>query len=182
MCSSDLQYPRNLEDTPADSVLLLIDKDGDGTADVSKPFAVGFNSIQGLAWKGDDLYVANAPELTVVRDLDGDDEADEYVMVYTDLGNREHALHGLNWGPDGKLYMSKGNSKGHNQPEKYGYLAPRPFRELWDVVHPPGAPDSYPPKTFTKETYKKTYHHWDDDWGREGGVLQIGRASCRERG
>jgi len=166
------QYPRNLEDTPADSVLLLIDKDGDGTADVSKRFAVGFNSIQGLAWKGNDLYVANAPELTVVRDLDGDDEADEYVMVYTDLGNREHALHGLNWGPDGKLYMSKGNSKGHNQPEKYGYLAPRPFRELWDVVHPPGAPDFYPPKTFTKETYKKTYHHWDDDWGREGGVLR----------
>ena len=23
-----------------------------------------------------------------------------------------------------------------------------------------------------KHTYKKTYHHWDDDWGREGGVLR----------
>ena len=166
------QYPRNREDTPTDSVLLLMDTDGDGIADESKRFAEGFNSIQGLAWKGNDLYVANAPELTIVRDFDGDDEADEYVMVYTDLGNREHSLHGLNWGPDGKLYMSKGNSKGHNQPEKYGYVAPRPFRELWDVVHPSGAPDFYPPKTFTKETYKKTYHHWSDDWGREGGILR----------
>jgi putative membrane-bound dehydrogenase-like protein len=166
------QYPRNLEDTPTDSVVILIDSDNDGVADESKTFATGFNSVQGLAWKGRDLYVANAPELTIVRDLDGDDEADEYVVVYTDLGNREHALHGLNWGPDGKLYMSKGNSKGHNQPEKYGYVAPRPFRELWDVVHPPGAPDSYPPKTYTKDNYKKTYHHWDDDWGRQGGVLR----------
>ena len=149
-----------------------MDVNGDGKADESKTFATGFNSIQGLAWHGNDLYVANAPELTVVRDLDGDDEADEYVIVYTDLGNREHALHGLNWGPDGRLYMSKGNSKGHNQPEKYGYVAPRPFRELWDVVHPPGAPDSYPPKSYTKHSYRKTYHHWDDDWGREGGVLR----------
>lgn len=166
------QYPKNLRSTPTDSVVLLIDSDHDGVADETKTFATGFNSVQGLAWKGNDLYVANAPELTIVRDLDGDDEADEYVVVYTDLGNREHALHGLNFAPDGKLYMSKGNSKGHNQPEKYGYVAPRPFRELWDVVHPPGAPDSYPPKSYTKHDYKKTYHHWDDDWGREGGVLR----------
>jgi putative membrane-bound dehydrogenase-like protein len=166
------QYPKNEEGTPTDSVHLLIDSDGDGVADQRKEFARGFNSIQGLAWKGRDLYVANAPELTIVRDLDGDDEADEYVVIYTDLGNREHALHGLNFGPDGKLYMSKGNSKGHNQPDKYGYVAPRAFRELWDVEHPPNAPDSYPPKTYTKENYQNTYHHWDDDWGRQGGVLR----------
>ena len=166
------QYPKHEEDSPTDSVYLLIDSDGDGEADQRKEFARGFNSVQGLVWRGRDLYVANAPELTVVRDLDGDDEADEYVVIYTDLGNREHALHGLQFGPDGKLYMSKGNSKGHNQPDKYGYVAPKPFRELWDVEHPPGAPDSYPPKKYTKDTYKKTYHHWDDDWGREGGVLR----------
>jgi len=166
------QYPKNYMSTPTDSVLLMIDTNDDGVADESKTFATGFNSVQGLAWKGNDLYVANAPELTIVRDLDGDDEADEYVIVYTDLGNREHALHGLNWGPDGKLYMSKGNSKGHNQPEQYGYVAPRPFRELWDVVDPPGAPDAYPPKTFDKRSYQKTYHHWADDWGREGGILR----------
>ena len=50
-------------------------------------------------------------DLTVVRDTDGDEVADEYVRLYTDLGNLEHGLHGLNWAPD-KLYMSKGNSKG----------------------------------------------------------------------
>jgi putative membrane-bound dehydrogenase-like protein len=166
------QYPKNEEGAPTDSVHLLIDSDGDGVADQRKEFARGLNSIQGLAWKGRDLYVANAPELTLVRDRDGDDEADEYVVIFTDLGNREHALHGLNFGPDGKLYMSKGNSKGHNQPDKYGYVAPRAFRELWDVEHPPNAPDAYPPRTYTKASYRKTYHHWDDDWGRQGGVLR----------
>ena len=88
------QYPRNMPETPPDRVVLVLDTDHDGRADTTKTFATGFNSIQGLAWKGNDLYVANAPELTVVRDLDGDDEADEYVVIYTDLGNREHAYMG----------------------------------------------------------------------------------------
>ncbi|MDB4438147.1 hypothetical protein N9195_01010 [bacterium] len=120
------QYRKPKPDTPGDSVWILIDEDGDGTADRRKQFATGFNSIQGLAWQGDQLWVANAPDLTVVRDLDGDEVADEYVRLYTDLGNLEHGLHGLNWGPDGKLYMSKGNSKGLNQgPDR---IAPKPFR------------------------------------------------------
>ena len=166
------QYPHHHRTFPADSVHILVDADGDGKAEEAREFARGLNSVQGLAWKGDDLYIANAPELTVVRDLDGDDRADEYIVVYTDLGNREHALHGLVWGPDGKLYMSKGNSKGHNQPERFGIVAPRPFRELWGVEHPPGAPDIRPPHAYTRQTYRKTFHDSDDDWGREGGILR----------
>ena len=155
-----------------DSVVMLLDTNGDGVADERKVFATGFNSIQGLAWKGGDLYVANSPELTVVRDRDGDGVADEYVVVYTDLGNHEHALHGLNWGPDGRLYMSKGNSKGHNQPETQGRVAPKVFRELWDVAHPPDAPDIPEPRAYTATTYRKSFHDPADDWGREGGVLR----------
>ena len=59
----------------------MIDSDGDGVADKSKIFATGFNCIQGLAWHGKDLWVGNSPDLTVVRDLDGDDVADEYVLL-----------------------------------------------------------------------------------------------------
>ena len=123
------QYRNPKPDTPGDTVEILIDTDGDGIFDRTKTFARGLNCIQGLAWHGRDLWIANSPDLTIVRDLDGDDEADEYVLVYTDLGNIEHALHGLNFAPDGKLYMSKGNSKGLNQP---GRIAPQPFRELFD--------------------------------------------------
>jgi len=97
------QYRNPTPETPGDSVVIVLDTDGDGLADQTKEFATGFNAIQGLSWHGRDLWVANAPDLTMVKDLDGDDEADEYIKVYTDLGNLEHGLHGLSWAPDGKL-------------------------------------------------------------------------------
>lgn len=163
------QFRKPRKDTPGDSIRILIDHDDDGIADEVKTFAHGFNSIHGLAWKGNDLYVANAPDFTVVRDTDGDDVADEYIRIYTDLGNVEHSLHGLNWGPDGKLYMSKGNSKGLTQP---GRIAPKPFRDLWGVESSENVPDLPPAETFTAETYRNTYHNPADDWGREGGILR----------
>jgi len=124
------QYRTPRPDTPGDSVYILSDTDRDGVVDTRHVFATGFNSIQGLAWHGRDLWIANAPDLTVVRDLDGDDVADRYTRLFTDLGNLEHGLHGLHWGPDGRMYMSKGNSKGLT---RRGRLAPLPFRELWGV-------------------------------------------------
>lgn len=164
------QYRNPKPDTPGDSVWILLDQDSDGVADGHKEFASGFNAIQSLAWRGDSLWVANAPDLTVVRDLNGDDEADEYIRLYTDLGNLEHGLHGLNWGPDGKLYMSKGNSKGlNNAPDR---LAPKPFLELWGMEAPTGSPEFPQPITFKKDNYQKNYHKPSDDWGLCGGVLR----------
>lgn len=163
------QYRRPRPETPGDGVFLIEDRDADGLAETRIEFATGFNSIQGLAFRGDELWIANAPDLTVVRDVDGDGVADEYVRLWTDLGNLEHGLHGLNWAPDGKLYLSKGNSKGLTRPP--GRLAPRPFRELWDVDGPE-LPDAPPPRVFTRETYEKNYHDPADDWGRQGGILR----------
>lgn len=163
------QYRSPTPDTPGDSVVIVQDSDGDGQAEQTKTFATGFNAIQGLAWHGRDLWVANAPDLTIVRDLNGDDEADEYVKVYTDLGNLEHGLHGLNWAPDGKLYMSKGNSKGLNQPGRY---APKPFRDLWGLTAPADVPDMPAPIKFNKDNYRREYHDPADDWGLDGGVLR----------
>ena len=156
-------------ETPGDRVDILVDRDGDGTADAAKTFAEGFNSIQGMAWYRNDLWIANAPDLTVVRDTDGDDEADIYIRVYTGLGNLEHSLHGLNFGPDGKLYMSKGNSKGYNRLDQ---LAPLAFRELWGLASPEGAPDYTDVEVFTKDTYRRAYHTPQDDWGQQGGILR----------
>lgn len=155
--------------TQGDRVDILIDDDNDGKTDRVKTFAKGFNSIQGLAWRGNDLYVANAPDLTIVRDLDNDDIADEYIRLYTGLGNLEHSLHGLNFAPDGKLYMSKGNSRGYNTHKQ---LAPKAFRELWGLPSPEGAPDYPPVQTFTKDNYQRNYHTPADDWGRQGGILR----------
>ncbi len=163
------QYRSPTPYTPGDSIVILIDSDGDGIADSAKTFADGLNCIQGLAWHGRDLWVGNSPDLTIVRDLDGDDVADVYIKVYTDLGNLEHANHGHTWAPDGKLYFSQGNSKGLTQP---GRVAPKPFRDLWDVKAPAGTPDFPPPQVFSRADYKATYQDPSDDWGREGGVLR----------
>lgn len=163
------QYRAPAPDTPPDSVWIVTDEDGDGVAETRKEFATGFNAIQGLAWKEDWLWIANAPELTRVRDTDGDDVADEYIRVYTDLGNLEHALHGLNFGPDGKLYMSKGNSKGLTiLPDR---IAPAPFRDLWGIEVPEGTPEPEP-VAFSPESYQKNYQDPRDDWGVTGGTLR----------
>lgn len=163
------QYRNPTPETPGDSVVFVLDENGDGRAETTKVFATGFNAIQGLAWRGKDLWIANAPDLTVVRDLDGDDAADEYVKVYTDLGNLEHGLHGLTWAPDGRLYMSKGNSKGLTEP---GRVAPRVFLEMWGVKAPEGTPDVPPSQTYTASSYRRAYHDPADDWGRSGGILR----------
>lgn len=163
------QWRAPTPETPGDRIDILIDHDGDGSADDIKTFAEGFNSVQGIAWHGNDLWVANAPDLTVVRDTDGDDEADVYIKVYTGLGNLEHSLHGLNFGPDGKLYMSKGNSKGYNRLDQ---LAPKAFRDLWGLGSPEGAPDYTDVTVSTKQNYKRAYHTPSDDWGQQGGILR----------
>ncbi|MCB1231811.1 MAG: hypothetical protein KDN19_16200, partial [Verrucomicrobiae bacterium] len=163
------QYRGPAPETEGDRVDFLLDDDGDGVAERAHTFAKGFNSIQGLAWRGGDLYVANAPDLTIVRDLDGDDVADEYVRLFTGLGSLEHGLHGLNFAPDGRLYLSKGNTKGRNTLEQ---LAPKAFRELWELPSPEGAPDFPEPVVFTAETYQHNYKEPQDDWGRQGGILR----------
>jgi len=163
------QYRNPTPETPGDSVVIVTDENNDGTADKTHTFATGLNAIQSLAWRGRDLWVANAPDLTIVRDLDGDDVADEYVKVFADLGNLEHGLHGLVWAPDGKLYMSKGNSKGLNDPKQPDRIAPKPFRELFGQ---PTQLETTKPQTFTAATYKHTYHDPKDDWGVMGGVLR----------
>ena len=164
------QYRRPEPDTPGDSVFRLIDADHDGVADDRIEFAKGLNNIQGLAWVGDTLWVANAPDLTLITDDDGDGIGDTYTRLYADLGNIEHGLHGLNRGPDGWVYMSKGNSKGLNQaPDR---VAPRAFRELWGMEAIPGTPDFPEPRSFPAEEYSKDFHHPSDDWGLNGGILR----------
>ncbi|MFT5130558.1 MAG: putative membrane-bound dehydrogenase-like protein, partial [Rhodothermales bacterium] len=162
------QYRNPKPDSPTDYIKIFIDSDDDGVADEVKTFAEGFNCIEAMAWKGDELWVANSPELTVLRDTDGDDVADEYQVIYTGLNNLRHGLHGLNWGPDGWLYMSIGNTWVEKN-------APLPFRELQGIESDDTT--EYPlSKVYTRDSYPKTYHALNKR-EMEGGILR-----CRSGG
>lgn len=107
-----------------DRVRLLIDADGDGRADVSHLFADGFNepldgTAAGVIAKNGNVYLTNIPNLWLLRDEDGDHRADLRTPLHSGFGVRialrGHDMHGLVWGPDGRLYWSIGDRGYHVQ-------------------------------------------------------------------
>jgi len=119
----------------SDQVRLLEDKDGDGEADVSTVFAAGFNDpLDGLAAgvmaRGGKVYFTCIPNLWLLEDKDGDGVADERKSLARGFGVNcaylGHDLHGLAWGPDGKLYFSVGDRGFNlNTPEGKHFYGPR---------------------------------------------------------
>ncbi len=108
----------------ADQVRLVEDTDGDGKADRSTVFAPDFNgTLDGLAAgvmaTDGDVYFTCIPNLWRLRDTNGDGVADERTIIHTGFGVNAgflgHDLHGLCWGPDGKLYFSVGDRGFHLQ-------------------------------------------------------------------
>ena len=99
-----------------DEIRLIEDTDGDGYADKSTTYAEGFNSIMGLTYHGDTVYVMHSPLLTALRDTDGDGKADQRQDLLTGLGLtpeenpvRLHCANGLVMGHDGWLYLALGD-------------------------------------------------------------------------
>ena len=108
----------------ADQVRLVEDTDGDGKADRATVFAPDFNgTLDGLAAgvmaTDGDVYFTCIPNLWRLRDTNGDGVADERTIIHTGFGVNAgflgHDLHGLCWGPDGKLYFSVGDRGFHLQ-------------------------------------------------------------------
>jgi quinoprotein glucose dehydrogenase len=102
----------------SERISLLEDRSGQGKADRSTVFAEHFNSpLDGigagvLARKGD-VWFANIPNLWLLRDTNGDGKADTRRSLHYGFGVRVgfsgHDLHGLVFGPDGKIYFSIGD-------------------------------------------------------------------------
>ena len=80
-------------------------------------FAEKLNAVFGMVWHDGALYVMNMPNLTVLRDTDGDGKADQRKELFTDLGVpagqpnmfNDHIVSGLQFGIDGYLYISVGD-------------------------------------------------------------------------
>src|SRR5437763_3406084 len=102
----------------SERVSLLEDRDGDGKADHATVFAEGFNApLDGigagvLARKGN-VWYANIPNLWLLRDTNGDGVAEFRKSLHYGFGVRVgflgHDLHGIHFGPDGRIYFSIGD-------------------------------------------------------------------------
>ncbi len=93
-----------------DGVILSL-RDGQ----VTGVFAKGLRAVQGMAWHNGALYVCHMPFLSVLKDADGDGQAESRTDLFQDLGptdNRglnDHIVSGIQFGIDGRLYISVGD-------------------------------------------------------------------------
>jgi quinoprotein glucose dehydrogenase len=101
-----------------DRVRRIIDRDGDGRADQATVFADGFNDPAsgigaGVLARQKDVWFACIPGLWKLRDQGDDGRADERTLLHegygVHVGFLGHDLHGLRFGPDGRLYFSIGD-------------------------------------------------------------------------
>ena len=117
-----------------DRLRLIEDQNGDGVADKATIYSDGYNAIEDgtgagvLAHNGDVFYTC-IPKLWKLRDSDGDGKADVKETLADGFGVRVafrgHDMHGLQMGPDGRLYFSLGD-RGYHVTNKEGELLARP--------------------------------------------------------
>ena len=107
------EYRKNTE-----RIRLLRDTRGTGRADSSVVFAENFATpldgvASGVLARGKDVWFANIPNVWWLRDENLDGVADSRQSISYGHGIRVgflgHDLHGLTWGPDGRLYFSIGD-------------------------------------------------------------------------
>ena len=103
-----------------DRIVILQDTRGDGKADKATTFyqAPDFLAPLGIAVSKDPVgpgykvYVCHSPHIYVFEDKDGDGKAaGPPKILLTGFGgiDHDHGVHGIHFGPDGKLYFSVGD-------------------------------------------------------------------------
>ncbi len=117
-----------------DRLRLIEDTNGDGVADKATVFADGFNAIEdgtgaGVLIHNHDVFYTCIPKLWKLRDTSGDGKADVKEALADGFGVRVafrgHDMHGLQLGPDGRIYFSIGD-RGYHVTNKEGQLLARP--------------------------------------------------------
>jgi len=101
-----------------DKLLILEDTNGDGKADKCIRFAEGLHNPTGFEFWNGGVYVACAPELLFIKDVDGDDRADtvEHVISGLDSADTHHGSNSFTFDPGGGLYFQEGTFH-HSQVE-----------------------------------------------------------------
>ena len=101
-------------------ILRLRDKDGDGVADEVKLFVPNVDSVRGVLWDHDRLFVMHAPYISAYIDRDGDGVADEEKILIKGAGRSiafqrvDHGYQSLKMGIDGWIYLALGDEGFYN--------------------------------------------------------------------
>lgn len=95
-------YPGN---EPRDKLVILEDTDRDGRADKSTIFADDLHVPLSFELGDGGVYISDMPNLTFLKDTDGDDRCDVKKVLLSGFGTEDshHALHDFVWTPDGDL-------------------------------------------------------------------------------
>ena len=105
-------YPiRAPEGEGRDKVIILEDRDKDGTFEHRKVFAEGLNLVSGLEVGFGGVWVGAAPYLMFIPDRNGDDVPDSEPEILLDgwgYQDTHETLNAFIWGPDGWLYGCQG--------------------------------------------------------------------------
>ena len=110
-----------------DSLMQVIDKNGDGKAETIQTLGEFHNEVTGISAGvlavGHDVFVAAEPDFLRFVDKDGDGIPEEKQVVATGfqvhMGQGGHNLSGVTLGPDGRVYWSLAD-KGHFLQTKEG--------------------------------------------------------------
>ncbi len=107
-----LSYPnKQREGKGRDRIVILEDKDGDGSFETRKVFVEGLNLASGIEVGFGGVWVGAAPELLFIPDKNGDDKPDGPPQVLLDgwgYQDTHETLNSFSWGPDGWLYGCQG--------------------------------------------------------------------------
>lgn len=122
-----VNYPQWLPGSakPGDKLLIFEDTNNDGKADVCKTFYDRLICPTGFEFHEDGVLVVDEPRIIFLRDIDGDDVADEMTQVIDGIATDDthHAMGAWEWSHGGLLHMQEGISMSTTMETPWG-----PFR------------------------------------------------------
>ncbi|MCH7698740.1 MAG: PQQ-dependent sugar dehydrogenase [Chloroflexi bacterium] len=100
-----------------DGIVQLRDNDGDGVFEQNITFLAASNSageygeFTGVLVSDDNrVYISDRGRVTIAEDVDGDGVADSITPIITGLPTGLHQIDGIEFGPDGLLYITNGST------------------------------------------------------------------------